>query len=376
MTSYADAGLQSYRREPSVLARMGLDGPLLLGLIAISAFGLYVLYSASGQDMDRVQSQAIRLAAGFSLMVAVTWVRPHWIRLLTPIGYGVGILLLIAVLVAGTGAKGAQRWLDFPGLPRFQPSELLKVLVPLMVALWISRHRLPVTIPTALVALGLVVVPVVLVARQPDLGTSLLIAASGIFVILLAGLKWRWIAAAGGLAAVALPALWLGMREYQRQRVLTFLDPESDPLGTGWNIIQSKTAIGAGGLSGKGWLMGSQAQLDFLPESHTDFIIAVLAEELGLLGVLVLLILYLFVIARGLWLASNAHETWGRLLAGALTLTFFVYLFVNIGMVSGLLPVVGVPLPLVSYGGTSAMTLLLSFGLIMATQREKRMVSL
>ena len=329
MTSYADAGLQSYRREPSVLARMGLDGPLLLGLIAISAFGLYVLYSASGQDMDRVQSQAIRLAAGFSLMVAVTWVRPHWIRLLTPIGYGVGILLLIAVLVAGTGAKGAQRWLDFPGLPRFQPSELLKVLVPLMVALWISRHRLPVTIPTALVALGLVVVPVVLVARQPDLGTSLLIAASGIFVILLAGLKWRWIAAAGGLAAVALPALWLGMREYQRQRVLTFLDPESDPLGTGWNIIQSKTAIGAGGLSGKGWLMGSQAQLDFLPESHTDFIIAVLAEELGLLGVLVLLILYLFVIARGLWLASNAHETWGRLLAGALTLTFFVYLFVN-----------------------------------------------
>ncbi|MGB0958374.1 MAG: FtsW/RodA/SpoVE family cell cycle protein, partial [Litorivicinus sp.] len=212
--------------------------------------------------------------------------------------------------------------------------------------------------------------------RQPDLGTSLLIVASGIFVILLAGLKWRWIAAAGALSAVALPVLWMGMRDYQRQRVMTFLDPESDPLGTGWNIIQSKTAIGAGGLSGKGWLMGSQAQLDFLPESHTDFILAVLAEELGLVGVLVLMSLYLFVIARGLWLASMAHETWGRLLAGALTLTFFVYVFVNIGMVSGLLPVVGVPLPLVSYGGTSAITLLLSFGLIMATQKEKRVVSL
>ncbi len=376
MSDYAASGVEGYRRAPGMLARAGLDGPLLLGLLGICAFGLYVLYSASGQDMDRVHSQAIRLGAGFGAMLLVTWVRPHWIRLLTPLGYAAGILLLVAVLVAGTGAKGAQRWLDFPGLPRFQPSELLKVLVPLMVALWISRHRLPVSIPTALVALALVVIPVVLVARQPDLGTSLLIAASGIFVILLAGLKWRWIAAAGALSAVALPVLWMGMRDYQRQRVMTFLDPESDPLGTGWNIIQSKTAIGAGGLSGKGWLMGSQAQLDFLPESHTDFILAVLAEELGLVGVLVLMSLYLFVIARGLWLASMAHETWGRLLAGALTLTFFVYVFVNIGMVSGLLPVVGVPLPLVSYGGTSAITLLLSFGLIMATQKEKRVVSL
>lgn len=244
-----------------------------------------------------------------------------------------------------------------------------------MVAYWIARHRLPVNIPTVLVALALVIIPVLLVASQPDLGTSLLIAASGVFVILLAGLSWRWMVLAASMVATGLPLLWMGMRDYQKQRVLTFLNPESDPLGAGWNIIQSKTAIGSGGLTGKGWLNGSQAQLDFLPESHTDFIIAVLAEELGLFGVLLLLGLYLFVIGRGLFLATRAGETWGRLLAGSLTLTFFVYLFVNIGMVSGILPVVGVPLPLVSYGGTSAITLLLSFGLIMATQKEKRMMA-
>ena len=375
MSELSVDSIQAYQRRPGLMARMGLDGPLVLGLVAICGFGLYVLYSASGQDMARVQSQSIRLGVGFVLMFAVAWMSPTWIRRLTPMGYAFGILLLLGVMFFGTGAKGAQRWLSLPGLPRFQPSELLKVLVPMMVALWIARHRLPVNIPTVLVALGLVLLPVLLVANQPDLGTSLLIAASGIFVILLAGLSWRWITVAAGAAAVGLPLLWLGMRDYQKQRVLTFLDPESDPLGAGWNIIQSKTAIGSGGLTGKGWLNGSQAQLDFLPESHTDFIIAVLAEELGMLGVLLLLSLYLFVIGRGLYLATRAGETWGRLLAGALTLTFFVYLFVNIGMVSGILPVVGVPLPLVSYGGTSAMTLLMSFGLIMATQREKRMMA-
>ena len=222
-----------------------------------------------------------------------------------------------------------------------------------------------------LLGLIFVAIPVGLIARQPDLGTSLLVAASGIFVILLAGIQWRWIAGAGVLGAVSLPLLWMNMHAYQQQRVLTFLDPESDPLGAGWNIIQSKTAIGSGGIFGKGWQAGSQAQLDFLPESHTDFIIAVLAEELGMLGVIILLALYLFVIARCLILASRAGTTWGRLLSGALTLTFFVYIFVNIGMVSGILPVVGVPLPLFSYGGTSAVTLLVSFGLIMAAQREQ-----
>ncbi|MGB0965968.1 MAG: rod shape-determining protein RodA [Litorivicinus sp.] len=367
--------LVGYRRAPSLLQRLGLDGPLLAGLLAIMAFGLYVLYSAGGQDSALLTRQAGRLGVGLVLMTLVAQFHPHRIRLLTPLGYALGLLLLLGVLLFGTGAKGAQRWLDLPGLPRFQPSELVKILVPMMVALWISRDRLPVRISGVWWALVMVFVPVAMIAKQPDLGTSLLVAASGLFVILLAGLSWRWIFGAAGLGAIGLPLLWMNMREYQKQRVLTFLDPESDPLGAGWNIIQSKTAIGSGGFFGKGWQAGSQAQLDFLPESHTDFIIAVLAEELGLVGVVLLLSLYLFVIGRCLVLASRAGETWGRLLAGALTMTFFVYVFVNIGMVSGILPVVGVPLPLVSYGGTSAVTLLVSFGLIMATQREKNRVS-
>ena len=366
--------LVGYRRAPGLIRWLGLDGPLLAGLLAIMGFGLYVLYSATGQDLDRVIAQSIRLGVGLILMVVVAQFHPHRIRLLTPIGYAFGLLLLVLVLLFGTGAKGAQRWLDLPGLPRFQPSELVKILVPMMVALWISRERLPIRISVVWVALIMVAVPVGMIAKQPDLGTSLLVAASGLFVILLAGLSWRWILSAAAAGAVALPLVWINMREYQQQRVLTFLDPESDPLGAGWNIIQSKTAIGSGGFFGKGWQAGSQAQLDFLPESHTDFIIAVLAEELGLVGVVLLLSLYLFVIGRCLGLASRAGETWGRLLAGALTMTIFVYVFVNIGMVSGILPVVGVPLPLVSYGGTSAVTLLVSFGLIMATQREKNRV--
>ena len=365
------SALVSHSTVPGILKRLGLDGPLLAGLLLIMAFGLYVLYSAGGQSLDRVYAQAIRLGVGLVLMVIVAQFHPHRIRQLTPLGYGFGVILLIGVLLVGVESKGAQRWLQIPGLPKFQPSELVKILVPMMIALWVSQHRLPVRIPVVLLGLIFVAIPVGLIARQPDLGTSLLVAASGIFVILLAGIQWRWIAGAGVLGAVSLPLLWMNMHAYQQQRVLTFLDPESDPLGAGWNIIQSKTAIGSGGIFGKGWQAGSQAQLDFLPESHTDFIIAVLAEELGMLGVIILLALYLFVIARCLILASRAGTTWGRLLSGALTLTFFVYIFVNIGMVSGILPVVGVPLPLFSYGGTSAVTLLVSFGLIMAAQREQ-----
>ena len=365
------SALVSHSTVPGILKRLGLDGPLLAGLLLIMAFGLYVLYSAGGQSLDLVYAQAIRLGVGLVLMVIVAQFHPHRIRQLTPLGYGFGVILLIGVLLVGVESKGAQRWLQIPGLPKFQPSELVKILVPMMIALWVSQHRLPVRIPVVLLGLIFVAIPVGLIARQPDLGTSLLVAASGIFVILLAGIQWRWIAGAGVLGAVSLPLLWMNMHAYQQQRVLTFLDPESDPLGAGWNIIQSKTAIGSGGIFGKGWQAGSQAQLDFLPESHTDFIIAVLAEELGMLGVIILLALYLFVIARCLILASRAGTTWGRLLSGALTLTFFVYIFVNIGMVSGILPVVGVPLPLFSYGGTSAVTLLVSFGLIMAAQREQ-----
>jgi rod shape determining protein RodA len=221
----------------------------------------------------------------------------------------------------------------------------------------------------------LIAIPVLLIAKQPDLGTSLLIASSGVFVLLLSGIRWRHVLAAAALVGACAPLLWMGMRDYQRQRVLTFLNPESDPLGSGWNIIQSKTAIGSGGVYGKGWLNGTQSQLDFLPESHTDFIIAVMAEELGMVGVLLLLALYLCVIARGLYIASQAQDTFGRLLAGSLTLTFFVYVFVNIGMVSGILPVVGVPLPLVSFGGTSIVTLLAGFGIIMSIHTHRTMVT-
>jgi len=276
--------------------------------------------------------------------------------------------------LVGVGAKGAQRWLELPGF-RFQPSEIMKLVLPMMVAAWLTRQQLPPTFRHLCVALLLLAVPTAMIMKQPDLGTSLLIAASGVFVILLSGVYWRWIFAALGLMAAALPALWAIMRDYQRQRVLTFLDPESDPLGSGWNIIQSKTAIGSGGLSGKGWLSGTQSQLDFLPESHTDFIIAVIGEELGMTGVLVLLAIYLLIIARGLIIAVQAQDSFSRLLAGSITLTFFVYVFVNIGMVSGLLPVVGVPLPMVSYGGTSIVTLMAGFGILMSIRTHRQMLT-
>lgn len=282
--------------------------------------------------------------------------------------------MLVAVLLMGVGAKGAQRWLEIAGF-RFQPSEIMKLVLPVMVAGFLARKALPPSFPRLFMAIGLIGVPGVLIMKQPDLGTSLLIAASGVFVLLLSGIYWRWIFVAMGLVAAALPGLWMVMKDYQRQRVLTFLDPESDPLGSGWNIIQSKTAIGSGGLAGKGWLHGTQSQLDFLPESHTDFIIAVIGEELGMTGVIVLLSLYLLLIGRGLFIAVQAQDSFSRLLAGSITLTFFVYVFVNIGMVSGLLPVVGVPLPMVSYGGTSIVTLMAGFGILMSIQTHRQMLT-
>jgi rod shape determining protein RodA len=246
--------------------------------------------------------------------------------------------------------------------------------MPMMVAAWISRHELPPNWKVLLGCAALIVIPVGLIARQPDLGTSLLVAAAAVFVILLAGLSWKFIGVMVAGAGAALPVLWMNMHDYQKQRVLTFLDPESDPLGAGWNIIQSTTAIGSGGIWGKGWLHGTQSQLEFLPERHTDFIVAVLGEEFGLIGMLVVLTLYLLIIARGMWLAGAAQDTFGRLLGGAIILTFFIYVFVNIGMVSGILPVVGVPLPLVSYGGTSSVTLMAGFGILMAVHAHRRLL--
>ncbi len=351
-----------------------LDGWLLFFLLLLAGYGLFVFYSASGQSAAALQRQVIRYLIAFGVMAVVAFLDPRYLRRWAPLFYLLGLGLLIAVLVVGVGAKGAQRWIGIPGLPRFQPSEVMKLVVPIMLAAYFAEKPLPPSIRHCAVMLVLIVVPVLLIAKQPDLGTSLLIASSGVFVLLLSGIRWKVVFSLGAAVAAAAPLLWLVMRDYQKQRVLTFLNPESDPLGAGWNIIQSKTAIGSGGIHGKGWLQGTQSQLDFLPESHTDFIIAVLAEELGFIGVLLLIMLYLCIIGRGLWIASQAQDTFGRLLAGSLTLTFFVYVFVNIGMVSGILPIVGVPLPLVSYGGTSSVTLLAGFGILMSIHTHKKML--
>ncbi|MBY4676208.1 rod shape-determining protein RodA [Marinobacterium arenosum] len=361
------------RRRPGLWSYTRLDGWLLALLLILCGVGLLILYSASGQDMGYVSRQAVRMAAGFLVMIVLARMSPRFIGRWAIWFYVAGVALLVAVLLFGVGAKGAQRWIALPGF-RFQPSEIMKLALPLMLAYYLANRPLPPRMKHIFISLVLVGMPTVLIMKQPDLGTSLLIAASGIFVLLFSGILWRYVFAALGLAAAALPGLWMVMKDYQKQRVLTFLDPESDPLGSGWNIIQSKTAIGSGGVTGKGWLHGTQSQLDFLPESHTDFIIAVVAEELGLVGVLALLLLYLLIIARGLMIAVNAQDCFGRLVAGSVTLTFFVYVFVNIGMVSGLLPVVGVPLPMVSYGGTSIVTLMAGFGLLMSVHSHRAML--
>jgi rod shape determining protein RodA len=363
------------RRGRSWWSYTHIDLWLLLPLLLLAGYGLFVFYSASGQSIDAVIRQLIRYGVAFMVMVGVVQLSPSFIRRWSPWLYFIGIGFLVAVMLIGVGAKGAQRWIDLPGLPRFQPSEIMKLVVPITLAWFFASKPLPPRLGHIAIVLVLMALPTLLIAKQPDLGTALLIASSGIFVLLMSGVLWRYVLAAGVLAAAAAPLLWMGMRDYQKQRVLTFLDPESDPLGAGWNIIQSKTAIGSGGIYGKGWLNGTQSQLDFLPESHTDFIIAVMAEELGLVGVLILLAIYLCIIARGLYIATQAQDTFGRLAAGSLTLTFFVYVFVNMGMVSGILPVVGVPLPLVSYGGTSIVTLLIGFGIIMSIHTHRTMVT-
>ena len=310
---------------------------------------------------------------GFVLMTVAAQISPRQYRILAPWGYVISLVLLIAVLVAGVGAKGAQRWLDLPGLPRFQPSELVKLALPLSIAWYMSRRPVPPRFLDLVKATVLVLIPSVLIFKQPDLGTAILISTSGLLVLFFAGMSWWLILSMVAIVSALAPVMWFFvMHDYQKQRVLTFLDPESDPLGTGWNIIQSKTAIGSGGIEGKGYLLGTQSQLEFLPESHTDFIIAVLAEEKGLIGVSLLLILYALIILRCLYIASFCKTLMGRLLSGSMAVTFFIYVFVNMGMVSGILPVVGVPLPLVSYGGTSVISLLLGFGLIMSMYTHRK----
>ncbi|MCB1722179.1 MAG: rod shape-determining protein RodA [Chromatiaceae bacterium] len=360
-------------RRQGLLAVFHIDLPLLVGLLLLCGYGLIVLYSASGENLGQVERQALRIVLAFMVTLAIAQLNPGTLRRWSPSLYAVGMLMLVGVLVFGEIGKGAQRWLDL-GIVRFQPSELVKLAVPLMIAWYLAEQRLPPTWQRLLFAALMIAAPVLLIAKQPDLGTALLVASAGAFVLFLAGISWRLIGGLVVAAAAAAPVIWYTMRDYQRQRVLTFLDPENDPLGAGYHIIQSKIAIGSGGLYGKGWLNGTQSQLDFLPERHTDFIFAVLSEEFGLIGVLILLALYLFVIARGMYIATRAQDTFTRLLAGSLTLEFFVYLFVNTGMVSGLLPVVGVPLPLVSYGGTSLVTLMAGFGMLMSIHTHRRLL--
>ena len=349
-----------------------LDYPLLLSLLLLIGFGLLVLYSASGQDVSMVYRQGTRLAVGLVAMLVLSQVPPYILRLWTPYLYALGLVLLLATWFFGVG-RSTSRWLDL-GPFRFQPSEIMKLAVPMMVAWYLHPRRLPPDLLSTLTSFAILLAPALLIARQPDLGTALLVAVSGCLTLFLAGLQWRLMLGAAGLAAAAMPALWYLMYEYQRNRVRTFLDPESDPLGSGWNIIQSKIAVGSGGVMGKGWLNGTQSNLEFIPERHTDFILAVLSEEFGLLGVVFVFALYLFIAGRGLYIASMARSTHARLLAGSLSLTFFVYVLVNGGMVSGMLPVVGVPLPLISYGGTSIVTLLAGFGILMSIYGHRNFI--
>ena len=363
---------QDQPRALNFFQRIHIDAPLLLGLLSLMALGLFVVYSAGGQEIDIVIRQAVRLGIALAVMLGVAQIPPmSYQKWAVPV-FIIGLLTLVSVLLFGHVGKGAQRWLDL-GFMKFQPSEVMKLVVPITVAWYLSQFDLPAKISNIVIAFILVLLPTLLIAKQPDLGTSLLIASSGIFVIFLAGASLRLIGICVGLASAFAPILWFFlMKDYQKQRVLTFLDPEQDPLGTGYHIIQSKIAIGSGGINGKGWLQGTQSQLEFLPERHTDFIFAVFSEEFGLIGVAILLLVYLAIVMRGLYIAVNAQQAFTKLLAGSLTLTFFVYVFVNIGMVSGLLPVVGVPLPLVSYGGTSMVTLMAGFGIIMAISTNKR----
>lgn len=358
--------------ESHWLYKLHLDPLLLVLVVAVLAFGLMVLFSAAGDQSRLFDAQFQRVLVAMAVLVVAAQLPPDLYFRWAPFVYFLGLFLLLLVLMVGVKVKGSQRWLEIPGLLRFQPSELMKIAVPMALAWYLQQRVLPPSAKHVFFSLLIILLPALAIAAQPDLGTAILVAGAGMAVLMLAGLSWRYLGYAFLLIAAAAPLLWqFALQGYQRQRIITLFDPESDPLGAGWNIIQSTTAIGSGGVFGKGLLQGTQSHLDFLPEARTDFIIAVVGEELGLVGVLCLLLLYLGIIARGLVLAVSAQSTFARLFAGALTLTFFIYLFVNIAMVSGLLPVVGVPLPLVSYGGTSIITLMASFGIIMSMRTHK-----
>ncbi len=361
-------------KEVSFSQRLHIDAPLLFGILVVSLIGYAVLYSASGQDANLIFRRSIHLAAALVVMFAIAQVPPTRLSHVSVWFYLISLGLLILVLFFGETGKGAQRWLGF-GPFRFQPSELMKLALPMVIARYLTEQQPPPTISKVIVTLLFIIVPVFLVAKQPDLGTAMLIAVSGFAILFIAGISWKLLAGFSVVALSSAPVIWNLMHDYQKKRVLTFLDPEQDPLGAGYHIIQSKIAIGSGGLYGKGWLNGTQSHLEFLPERSTDFIFAVFCEEFGLIGVLVLVTIYLFIIARCLYISMQSQDLYGKLLGVGIVTSFFVYIAVNMGMVSGQLPVVGIPLPLISHGGTSVMTIMAGFGILMAIQTHRRLLS-
>ena len=362
----------SLKPSEGLQQRLHIDLPLLLSFLAIFTISLTAIYSASNSNIDAVVNQAIKILISISAMVVVAQFSPLSYGRVGPWFYFVCLFLLVLVLLVGETVNGATRWLNI-GIS-FQPSELMKIAMPLMIARYISRGALPPSVFSVGVSITIVLVPSVLIMLEPDLGTSILIAFSGLIVIFLSGLKKRYLAVALGLLLASLPLMWSNMHPFQKNRILTLLNPESDPLGSGYHLIQSKIAIGSGGLFGKGWLNSTQGQLDFLPERTTDFIFAILAEEFGFLGVSLLIGIYLYIIGRGIMIAINAQDLFSRLLAASISLTFFVYVFVNIAMTTGILPVVGVPLPLISAGGTSMLTIMVGLGMLMSVQTHRRLV--
>ena len=358
-----------------ILGKLHIDIPLFIILLLISLLSFVILYSAGSQEVGLLVRQAFRVGLAYLLMTVLAHISPYQFKRYSALLFGIGIALLVAVLIMGHIGKGAQRWLDL-GVFRFQPSEMIKITTPMMIAWYLADHALPIKPQQLLISGVLILIPTLLIAKQPDLGTAILVASSGMAVLFFAGLSWRFILAIIASLSALAPIAWhYFLHDYQRARIITLLDPEADPLGKGYHIIQSKIAIGSGGIYGKGWLGSKQSELEFLPESSTDFIFAVFAEEFGLFGCLGLIALYLLVIGRCLYIASQAQDTYSRLLAGSLAFTFFVYVFVNIGMVIGVLPVVGVPLPMVSYGGTSVVTLLAGFGILMSIHTHKKLIT-
>jgi rod shape determining protein RodA len=365
------------RKDPtqaSLARRLHIDTPLLLGILFIAFVGMIVLFSSSGENIFIVLRQLLRLLLAFGVMFLIAQIHPNHFRTWAPWLFGLSLILIVAVLLLGHTGKGATRWLNL-GFFRFQPSELMKLAMPMMLAWYFSERSIPPKMKHLAVGALLILVPFGLIAKQPDLGTALLIGTAGAGVILFSGVRWRFIIIGLLIVASCSPIVWHFMHDYQRDRVLMFVNPELDPLGAGYHIIQSKIAIGSGGLFGKGWMQGTQTQLDFLPEHSTDFIFGVLGEEFGLLGCMILLGLYAYVCFRCLYIASMAHDNFTRLLASSLGFTFFISVFINIGMVCGILPVVGLPLPLLSYGGTSVVTLMANFGVLMSISTHRKLVA-